>query len=315
MSATPRAERILNLQIVSLLFLSILMVSSGSILIIASDSPSLVIVFWRTFYGALFMAMIGLAKGDLGAMRDPIVTKNKRWFILIGIALCLHFSTWFPSLELTTVAASVVLVDTAPIFTAIFSTILLKETLSKRSWGGVLMTVSGAILLAWTDLFEQGFGALTGDLLALSGAVFLSLYHIGGRRFTHGIPITVYTTIVYSIASLATLILCIVLGYDVFVTDPREIVIFMALGMFPTVLGHSVLNYLLKLVPAYVVSSAVLGEPIGATILAMIFFDQIPSFLTLTGFGVILMGIAIVLKDVSKNEGPVPLSLNHTNRS
>lgn len=315
MNTIPKIQRILDLRVVSLLFLSILIVSSGSILIIASDSPSLVIVFWRTFYGALFMAMIGIARGDLKAIRDPLITKNKRWFILIGLALCLHFSTWFPSLELTTVAASVVLVDTAPIFTAIFSTILLKETLSRRSWTGILVTVFGAILLAWSDLFEQGFGALTGDLLALSGAVFLALYHIGGRRFTHGIPITVYTTIVYSIASLATLILCLAFGFDVLVIEPREILIFMALGLFPTVLGHSILNYLLKIVPAYVVSSAVLGEPIGSTILAMIFFDQIPSISTLIGFGIILVGIAIVLKDVSGKESKSSLALDYTNGS
>ncbi len=303
MASVATTEKVLSAQVIMLLFFSVVMVSSGSILIVASDSPSLVIVFWRTFYGAVFMAIIGIVRGDMKALRNPIVVENKRWFILIGFALCLHFSTWFPSLELTTVAASVVLVDTAPIFTAIFSTILLREALSKRSWGGVVLTVIGAITLAWTDLTQQGLGAFNGDLLALSGAVFLALYHIGGRRYAKGIPITVYTTVVYSIAALFTLGICVTLRYDILVTEPREIVIFMALGLFPTVLGHSVLNYLLTLVPAYVVSSSVLGEPIGATILAMIFFDQFPGPLTYVGFGIVLTGIALVLWDVSRTNG------------
>lgn len=300
-------------RIVLLLVLSVTMVSSASILIRYSDSPSLVIVFWRTLYGSIVMATIGLVRGDYTAYRGQQLKRTWGWLVLIGIVLSIHFSTWFTSLAMTTVAASVVLVNTSPIFTAILSTIILGEALRRRSWIGVGVAVTGAILLAWNDLSFVGAGALTGDLLSLLSALFLAIYFIGGRRYAKGLPITVYTSVIYLVAAAATLPLCIALGLNVLVVDPREIVIFVALAVFPTALGHSVNNYLLTLVPAYVVSSAVLGEPIGATLLAAVFLGEIPAPLTFLGFGIILAGIALVLADIASKERSVSLPLNDSN--
>ena len=304
-----------KLQIVLLLVLSVSMVSSASILILLSTSPAPVIVFWRTLYGAIFMAMIGLFRSDFSALKNSDVKKNWYWLVIIGIILSFHFSTWFQSLRMTTVAASVVLVDSSPIFTAILSTLILGESLRRRSWMGVIVAVAGAIFLAWGDFGGSDVVALMGDLLALLGAAFLALYFIGGRKFAKGMPITVYTSVVYLFAAITTLFLCISLGYNVLVFEPSEIVIFVALAIFPTVLGHSVNNYLLTKIPAYVVSSAVLGEPIGATILAALIFFQYPDLITLIGFFIILGGVAIVLSDLAVKEKSQSLSLDDTNGS
>jgi drug/metabolite transporter (DMT)-like permease len=302
-------------RVVLLLVLSVSMVSSASILIRFSLSPPIVIVFWRTLYGALVMATLGGIRGDLKEFKSEQVRNTWPWLVLIGIILSLHFSTWFTSLFETTVAASVVLVNTSPIFTAIISTIFLGESLRRKSWAGVLIAVAGAILLAWDDLTSQGVGALYGDMLALLSAFFLALYFIGGRKYARGIPITVYTTAIYLVAAVTTLIMGLMMGLDFLVLDPREIAIFIALAIFPTALGHSVNNYLLTLVPAYVVSSAVLGEPIGATLLAIAFFgaSEIPRPLAFGGFSIILIGIALVLADIARQERKRNSTLDNTN--
>jgi drug/metabolite transporter (DMT)-like permease len=316
MSTSIIDESTSKLRVVLLLVLTVSMVSSASILILASTSPSLVKVFWRTLYGSLFMAMIGAAHGDLSALRTPKVRDNLHWLAGIGVILSLHFSTWFQSLEMTSIAASVVLVDSSPIFTAIFSTLFLGESIRRRSWAGILIAVSGAIFLAWVDYggidLSGNLLALSGDLLALSGAVFLAIYFIGGRKYAKGMPITIYTSIVYLFAALTTLLLCILLGYNVLVFDPIEVLIFISLAIFPTVLGHSVNNYLLTKVPAYVVSSAVLGEPIGATLLGALIFMAYPAPLVWVGFFVILLGVAIVLGDIVSKERKKISSLDHT---
>lgn len=304
-----------KLKVVLLLVLSVSMVSSASILILTSTSPSLVKVFWRTLYGSMFMAMIGAVRGDLSALRTPKVRNNLHWLAGIGVILSLHFSTWFQSLEMTSIAASVVLVDSSPIFTAIFSTIFLGESIRRRSWAGILIAVAGAVFLAWVDYGGIDFGALSGDLLALSGAVFLAIYFIGGRKYAKGMPITVYTSIVYLFAAITTLFLCIPFGYDVLVFDPVEILIFLGLAIFPTVLGHSVNNYLLTKIPAYVVSAAVLGEPIGATLLGALVFVVYPSPLVWVGFFIILLGVAVVLADIVSKERAQSSSLDDTNGS
>jgi drug/metabolite transporter (DMT)-like permease len=300
-----------RVRVVLLLMLSVSMVSSASILLTISISPSLVKVFWRTLYGALFMVIIGAFRRDLSAFKSSQVRRNWPWLIGIGVILSLHFSTWFQSLEMTSIPASVVLVDSSPIFTAILSTMFLGESLRRRSWVGILVAIIGAIFLVWID-YGLDLGALNGDLLAIAGAVFLAFYFIGGRRYAQGMPVTVYTTIVYFAAAITTLGFCLLSGYNVMVFEPTEVLIFIALAVFPTVLGHSVNNYLLTKVPAYVVSSAVLGEPVGATILAAVILNRIIEPAELIGFSVILIGVAAVLADIVQHERASSLSLDNT---
>lgn len=302
-------------RVILLLLLSVSMVSSASIFIRLSTSPPLVIVFWRTLYGALLMAVIGAARKDLSALRKPVVRENWHWLVAIGVTLSLHFSTWFQSLFMTSVAASVVLVNSSPIFTAILSTLILGEALRRRSWVGIVIAVAGAVFLAWGDFGGTDIVALTGDLLALSGALFLALYFIGGRRFAKEMPITVYTSLIYLFAAITTLGICVSLNLNVLVFEPTEVLIFIALAIFPTVLGHSVNNYLLTKVPAYVVSSAVLGEPIGAAIMAAFIFSEIPGLTTVIGFIVILIGVAMVLADIVAKERSRVSPLDDTNGS
>jgi len=304
-------------QVLLLLILSVSMVSSASIfiLLVPEDVHSFTIVFWRTLYGAILMASIGLVRGDFKTLSNHVNRNTRNWLLPIGIALSLHFCTWFQSLKMTTVAASVVLVDSSPIFTAILSTLFLGEALRRRSWAGILIATIGAIFLAWGDFGGSGVEALVGDSLALAGAVFLALYFIGGRRIAKEMPITVYTSVIYLIAAGTTLGICILLNINVLIFDPTIVAIFLALAIFPTVLGHSVNNYLLTKVPAYVVSSAVLGEPVGAALLAAIIFVQIPGPTTIIGFLVILIGVTLVLADIAAKERSKESSLDDTNRS
>ncbi|MHA2081381.1 MAG: DMT family transporter [Candidatus Thorarchaeota archaeon] len=315
MAETLIDESTSKTQIIPLLFLSVSMVSSASILILFSTSHPFVIVFWRVLYGAIFMASIGAVRGDLSVLKKPVVRENLHWLVAIGITLSLHFCTWFQSLFMTTVAASVVLVNSSPIFTAILSTLFLGEALRRRSWAGILLASVGAVFLAWGDFGGSGVIALSGDILALTGAVFLALYFVGGRRIAKEMPITVYTTVVYLFAAITTLTICIPFNLNVLVFEPVEVAIFIALAIFPTVLGHSVNNYLLTKVPAYVVSSAVLGEPIGAALLAALIFAQIPEPTTIIGFCVILIGIAVVLADIAARERIKASALDNTDGS
>ncbi len=304
-----------QLRVVLLLVLSVSMVSSASILILVSTSPPLVIVFWRTLYGAMMMATIGAVHGDLHAFQGKFIRNNWRWLIFTGVMLSLHFSAWFTSLTMTSLAASVVLTDSSPIFTAVLSTLVLKEPLRRMSWAGVIVAVTGAVALSWGDLLTTGSQALAGDLLALLSAFFLAIYFIGGRRFAKGLPVSVYTSTVYASAAGTTLVLCVISGTNIAVFQTREVIIFIALAIFPTVLGHSVNNYLLTIVPAYVVSSAVLGEPIGATLLGVIILNKIPSVETILGFTVILAGVALVIMDLVRGSRQKVSTLDHSNGS
>jgi drug/metabolite transporter (DMT)-like permease len=201
----------------------------------------------------------------------------------------------------------------SPMFTAIFSVTLFGESLRRKTSSGIIIATLGAFILAWNDISSILEGALIGDLLAIISAVFLSVYFLGGQKYARGIPNSVYTSIIYLSASFVTLMQCLVMQLNVLAFESSEfliteMLIFLALAIFPTALGHSVNNYLLTIVPAYVVSSVVLGEPIGATILGILIFgnEQIPTVIQLIGFVTILVGIAFVLSDLVNRKQELP---------
>jgi len=141
-----------------------------------------------------------------------------------------------------------------------------------------------------------------GDMLALAGAFFAGIYLLIGRKLRANIDNLEYVSIVYSIAAI--LLLIISLFYNENITDypTKTWIFFLLLALVPTVVGHSLYNWLLKYIPAYRVATVILGEPIGATILAIFFFDQVPGWFTIAGGGMILFGIYFVLRQSGESK-------------
>ncbi len=157
------------------------------------------------------------------------------------------------------------------------------------------------IIITGGDI-SLGAEHLRGDLLALAGAFFAGIYLLIGRKLRVDLNNLEYIFIVYSIAALFLLIIS--LSYNENITDypARTWIFFLLLALIPTVVGHSLYNWLLKYIPAYRVATVILGEPIGATILAIFFFYQIPGWWTMIGGVMILLGIYIVLRQSGKTK-------------
>ncbi|MDQ3811687.1 MAG: DMT family transporter, partial [Chloroflexota bacterium] len=215
--------------------------------------------------------------------------------------LAFHFWSWNASLALTSVAASVVLVNVQPVIVATLSAAWLREAPNRRQWLGIALALLGALLVAWNDRAAGSGGsggrALLGDLLALTGAVTAALYYLVGRHLRQTLDLWPYVGLVYG-ACLAALLLLVLAG-DVPVggQPPRELAIFAALAAGPMMLGHTGMNWALKYLPAYVVNLTVLGEPVGATLLAAVLpgIREVPPALTVGGGALVLAGILLAL--------------------
>lgn len=270
-----------------------------------STAPALVISAWRlTFSVALIAAVLAFRSA---AWRDVRLTRGE-WLqaVLAGLLLAAHFWSWIASLSLTTVSSSVVLVSTQPIFVALLSTFVLREAATRRQWLGIAIAVAGAAVIGWGD-FGQGRDALVGDLLAVAGAVFVSGYYIIGRRLRQKLDLWVYIGIVYGIAAAAFLVLG-TLHPDVALTGypRRDWLIFLALAAGPMMLGHTGVNYALRYLKAHVANLALLGEPVGATLIAWLLpsIAEVPRPQTLAGAALILGGIAVAVSRRRTEAGP-----------
>lgn len=286
----------------------ILAVSSGSILArqaLLYASP-LVVSAYRLGVATLILLPIVLIRSrrELRALRKELLLA-----VLAGVFLAFHFATWISSLVYTTVASSVVLVSTAPLWVALFAPLFLRESIRKGTVLGMLFALGGTVLVgiseichwsigglqcpAWDEFF--GAEALWGDFLALLGSFLAAGYLLVGRFLRARYSLLTYIFIVYAIAALVLLIWVGMTGLPVISYPPPAFGWFLALAILPQLFGHSTFNWALRYVPTALVSIALLGEPLGSTLLAYLFLNETPSGLKMIGGGLILTGLVIAL--------------------
>jgi drug/metabolite transporter (DMT)-like permease len=276
------------------LLVAVLAVSFAGPLVRFSSAAALVISAWRLLFSVALIALILLARRSLSA-GVRITPRDWALGMVAGLLLAGHFWAWIASIQLTTIASSVVLVSTQPLFVAAFSVAFLKERPVGRQWLGIGVAVGGAAIIGWGD-FRVGGTALLGDALALSAAVMAAGYFTIGRSLRQKLDIWTYTGVVYG-AAAGLLTVAVLASPEVPLTGypRRDWLVFLALAAVPMMLGHTGINYALRYLPAYVANLASLGEPVGATLIAWLLpaIREVPSLQTLLGGMFILGGIAL----------------------
>ncbi len=273
------------------LFSGVAAISTASILVrLLPSVPALTIAFWRLTLASLMTIPIAVFRGEF-KLPD---SEEGLPVIVSGVLLGLHFLAWFQSLKLTTVASSVVLVTTTPIWVALVENFWLKERLSKKEWMGIGFAVLGSSLVGFGD-FGFSMRALLGDFLALVGAWFIAFHFIIGRNLRKDLSLFNYTSLIFPFASLALLVGAAFSQSHLLGFGFRQFFLMFLLALFPQMVGHTSLNWALKHLKTSTVMVSVLGEPIGASLLAFLLFSEVPPFLTLIGGAFILMGIFITI--------------------
>ncbi len=274
-----------------LLPIGIIAVSTASIFIKLCDAPALIIATYRMVIASLILMPYACYKKTGGGWKK----KEKGWLPLSGVFLSLHFAFWIASLKYTSVASSVVLVTTHPIFVGIGAWFFLKEPLGLNLISGIVLAVLGSGLIGYGDMAISK-EALMGDGLALLGAITASGYFLVGRKMRKSQDLLSYIFPVYSTAGLVLIILSLVFHKPFFGYSASTYLFLFLLALIPQLIGHTTFNWALKYLPASMVAITILGEPVGSTILAYFFLGEGLTTWKVTGGILILAGILIALK-------------------
>ena len=268
-------------------------------------APSLVIAAWRLIIATIVLAPIAIIR-----YRSELLSlwrKELLLALLSGIFLALHFDAWITSLEYTSVASSVVLVSTTPLWVALLAPLTIKEPITRLILGGMLLALFGGIIVGLSEVCSIGQSGIIcpsvgeffkreeffGDILAVAGAVMAALYVIIGRRLRTGMSLIGYIFVVYGMAAVVLTLIMLIAGYSPFGYPVEAYKWMILLGLIPQLLGHSSFNWALGYLSAAYVSITLLGEPIGSTILAYFLLNETPSGLEIFGAILILSGIYI----------------------
>lgn len=271
------------------LSVAILAVSTSAPLVHwAKPAPALTVAASRICLAAVLLALV--AGRDLAALRS--LTRRQTLAIAgAGALLAAHFGVWITSLYLTSTAASVALVATQPAFAAIIAWFALGDRVKRREIAGIAIAAAGCALLASGDL--GGDDALLGDALALLGALTAATYLIIGRGVRESLPLFPYLAAVNGVAGTLLVIAATLAGAPLSGFPADSYLAIALCALVPSLVGHTLLNYCVRRVPVHLVSLGILGEPIGAALLALAFFGEVPPSSAVIGGIVILGGIAV----------------------
>jgi len=287
--------------------LGILAVSTASIFIrfAQEDAPSIVVAAYRLTFAALVLGPVAWIRH-----RAELRTLTRRELVpglFSGIFLAIHFATWITSLEYTSVASSVVIVTTTPLWVAILSPLVLRESIGRGVAIGLTLSLAGGVTVALSEsctltgaqLACPGVATLfqtesaLGNTLALLGAFSAAGYILIGRSLRAKLSLIPYVFVVYGIAALALMAAMFGFGKSPVGYPPIAYLWFLLLALIPQLLGHSSFNWALGYLPASFVSITLLGEPIGTIILAYLILNESPAPLEWIGAILILVGITI----------------------
>jgi drug/metabolite transporter (DMT)-like permease len=301
--AHPRAAAVLVV-----LFGGVFATASASIMIRLAQQlgmPSTTIAAGRLLLAALILLPIMLwrARAEVRALSGREVLLG----LVSGVFLAIHFVAWISSLEYTSVASSVALVSTNPLWVGLLGVLVLRERLAPLMLLGILLTFGGSLLIGLSDSSgAHASNALLGDGLALLGALAASVYFLIGRELRRRLSTMTYIWLVYSSAAVVLLGIALVRGWGaapapagqpvVAGYPPVAYLLLLGLALGPQLLGHTAFNWALRYLSATFVAVAILGEPIGSALLALLLFQEGFAPWQFAGFVLLLSGIVVAAR-------------------
>ena len=218
---------------------------------------------------------------------------------IAGVFLSFHFILWFESLNYTSVASSTVLVTMQPLFAFIGTYLFFKEKITLQTFIAGGIAILGSVLISWGD-FQISGSALYGDILALIACALITGYLLFGQDVRKRLSLVTYTMVVYSVSTVTLFFYIIVKGESFGPYPAIDWMWFVLLAIIPNLLGHNLFNWALKWTSTNVISVAILLEPVGAAILAIIIFNEYLTASQVVGGLVVILGIMLFIVDLKK---------------
>lgn len=266
-------------------------------LVMQEDIPPLIIAFDRLLIASVLLGMYVLI-----FRRTALFSFGGKALVaavFAGLFFGFHIYTYVIAVKFTTVANSMLLLATIPIFAAVLGHTFLKEKPHPLSYVGILLAMVGTALVVWGDLRWEP-EHLKGDMFGLISAVLGAVYFLMRRMVPkRDLPdFMPYMLVVYVVSMLVLFLIVLVsgqIGRTISYSSNTWLWMLM-LGLFGTVLGHSLFNKALDYFKAHVAGSWILTEPLISAVLAWIILAEAFNKHVLWGILPIYVGVIWILR-------------------
>lgn len=269
------------------------------------ETPALVLASYRTVFAVIMLLPYWLYKRQGKLLSGK--PRKRVMIVLAGVCLGLHFACWISSLYYTSVASASVLVTIHPVILISIERIWFKRSFAWTTWMGVFFALTGSILLGISDSqIEQSFtNPLLGNTLAVAAALIFVVYLLIGQQIRQDQEWIDYVFPVYLFTAVTCVLLAISFGENLLNISPVGIAAGIGLALGPQIVGHGSMNFAVKYVSPTLLSTLVLSEPLFASVLALLIFNELPPLASILSMIVILTGVALTWKRKAKKSEPV----------
>jgi len=288
-----------------LLGVAVLAVSTSAPLIRGAAAPTLAIAAWRNVLSVPVLGAWVVARPQERARWTSRSPRERRLSRVSGLLLAAHFAAWIPSLSYTSVASSVALVATQPVWAAMIAR-RRGHPVARGTWVGILLALLGALVLTGVDV-SISRRALIGDGLALAGGILAAAYVTVGAEVRRTVSTGGYALACYATAAVALVAVCVVGRQSLWGYDAGTWWAIVGLLVGPQLLGHTLVNRVLRSISPTIVSVAILFEILGASLIARVAFGETPPAGAWPAALLISVGVIVVLradKDASELVDP-----------
>jgi drug/metabolite transporter (DMT)-like permease len=277
---------------VLLLLLGVMCGSSAVILIRASTEQPMLVASYRLLIASVVLLPFLLR--DLKKNPGVYGWKQLGWAVLPALALAAHFISWVIGARMTHVANASVIVNLTPVSMPFFVWMFYREKVNRHEIIGSLFVLAGLVVMSWANI-QMSKTYFMGDMICFGSMLAFSAYMALGRKNGGRISIWMYLVPLYFIAGVICLLCALPFINPIKTYTVNNLLLMLGLGIIPTVIGHSSLNYALKYFRGQVVSVANLVQPIFAGLLGYLLFSEQPRPIFYAAAALIVAGVLIVL--------------------
>ena len=211
-----------------------------------------------------------------------------------AMMLALHFVTWTLGARMTDATNASLIVNLTPAVMPLVMFAMARERVNRGEVVGTLVSLAGVGVLIGSH-YSLAAGNVAGDLVCF-GSMALFCVYLGLSRLRAGPSLWLYVVPLYAIAGVLCLATAVGTRTPFPVLDRKEVLLLLALGLVPTVVGHSVLNWCIGRLRGQVVSTANLGQFIVAGVIAYFQFGESPDRVFYPASVLIVIGAAVVIR-------------------
>jgi len=270
----------------------------AAIFVKSAHAPGIVTAFHRMTIGTLILIIPFLIFNKQSGTKIP--SRGIMFAVIGGVCFACDMLLWATGVVLSNATIPTLTANLAPLWVGFGSILIFRQKLKPGFWVGLLIAITGMILLIRRDLSgNSNIG--TGALLGLGAGVFYGIFYLvseQGRKLMK----TINYLFIFTLSSAIVLTIAMfVMGYDFTGYDNHSYLMFLGIGIGVQVCGWFLINYSQGFLPASTVAPTLLGQPVLTFFLAILILKEHLSFWHILGGSIVVIGIYIVHYSRNRN--------------